>query len=269
MLSTTSQNSTSWYSWTLNPENPVTGANYIKQAVSPEAAQTSGLSHRIGVALFRGLFIAASLVYWYSRDTKPTSSAKDIITGIGLALSLLTSTGHFVISSKDNQQQFLWAYNVANNVCQVAVLVSLFFSTNKSVSSPLHLASLLLLMVAETTAVRSILAYVAVGTLLLAIDPSSRADYSGVVAAVAGSFISSVVVSYMLWINFSSCKNQRSTQGTVLKTQEDFELITPRSRGASTPSSKGKGYFGSAFGADKQPLSLKESANSAFKPLCR
>ena len=269
MLSTSPQNSTTWHSWTLNPENPVGGANYIKEAVSPEAAQTNGFSHRIGVLLFRGLFIAASLVYWYSRDTKPTSSAKDVIVGIGLALSFLISTAHFIISSKETQQRLLWSCNVGNTVCQVAVLVCLFYSANKSQSSPLHLASLLALMVAETTAVRSIFASTIVGVLLLAIDPSSRTDYSAVVVSIVGSFVVTVFLSCLLWYNSAVCKHSRVTIGTVLRTQEDLEIMTPRSRGMSTPSSKGKGYFGSAFGADKQPVSLKESANTAFKPLCR
>ena len=201
MLSTSPQNSTTWHSWTLNPENPVGGANYIKEAVSPEAAQTNGFSHRIGVLLFRGLFIAASLVYWYSRDTKPTSSAKDVIVGIGLALSFLISTAHFIISSKETQQRLLWSCNVGNTVCQVAVLVCLFYSANKSQSSPLHLASLLALMVAETTAVRSILASTSVGVLLLAIDPSSRTDYSAGVVSIVGSFLTVALVSYLLWLH--------------------------------------------------------------------
>jgi hypothetical protein len=199
MLSSAPQNSTAWYSWSLNSDNPTAGAKYIKEGVSPEAAESNSFSHRLGVFLIRCLFLASSIVYWYARETKPSNSAKDLIIGIFMALSLMATTAHMVLSSKESTLRLLMYCNVSNNSCQIIVLVCLFYGVQQSQVSPLNLAMLTALMVGETSNSRSILAAVIVGTLLLAIDPNYQTDYSSVVLAIAGPFVIIIFVSYQLW----------------------------------------------------------------------
>jgi hypothetical protein len=252
MLNTTPQNSTVWYSWSLNSDNPTGGAKYIKEGVSPEAAESNSFSHRFGVFLIRCFFIASSMVYWCARQTKPSMSAKDLIIGIFIALSLTTTVTHMVLSSKESTLKLLMYCNMSNIGCQIIVLVCLFYGVSQSQVSPLNLAMLTALMVGETSNSRSILACIIVGILLLAIDPSSQTDYSSVVVAIVGLFCVFAFLSYQLR-NTAPRKRlmlQLNLEPT-LRTEDDYET-TSRGRRMLSPVNKPKSFYGAAFGGEKK-----------------
>lgn len=261
MLSASPRNSATWYLWSLNTDDPTSGSNYIKEAISPEAAQSNGFSHRVGVLLVRFLFLASSMVYWYSRNQKPTSSAPDVIVGISLAFLFLISVAHFILSSKEESCRMLTYCNIGVSCCQIGALVALFFGIKPGEISPLNLAMLVGLMMGETSSSRSMLAVTIFTTISLAVDPTNRVDYSSVVVSVVGLFLIFILLSFLLWYNKFTALELRFSTETTLKTQDDVES-TPRIRSSNSVSAKSKGFFESAFGSENKPQ--RGSYNSQY-----